>query len=483
MKEQNNNEEQRKVESKSPTNGKEVKIPPQTNLNELDDSYDSKQIKDEDQKKRKFPDTVFDKLPPSIKAFIEIFIDQEEREIVLVAFLGAISTIICNCVGKYNGKSAWANLYSFIIGPFGSGKGIATFPQRLLYPIHDQMRAEVELAKEGYQKEIDEYEKQMAMYKKGEIDSAPDKPKKPSDRMLFVPGNITKPALMKKLNDNPLGICIFECEGDTVADSQKTQHGNYSDILRKGFQNEPSTSGKLKDDEQIEVKKTNLTAVLLMTLDQLSKFMGSIANGLFSRALYYWVPMSYEFQDVFDDRKENYEEKVDAYAENFSKLYQTLEARPIDQPVVFQLTKLQKKIFLKTFQELKIDFIENVSEDSAGIIHRLALMAFKIAMIFSVIRNYDADTLGDVISCTDEDFDNAMLIVLTLRTHTLYILNKMPKPNLETLGIGKEEKLKDELELRQQARRLKDEGKSYREIAIILLGSAKKKSNIFRWLN
>ncbi len=53
--------------------------------------------------------------------------------------------------------------------------------------------------------------------------------------MLYIPANITKAALHQILDGTKGSGVIFETEGDTLVEALKTEHGGFSDILRKGI--------------------------------------------------------------------------------------------------------------------------------------------------------------------------------------------------------------------------------------------------------
>ncbi|MDR1346193.1 MAG: DUF3987 domain-containing protein [Bacteroidales bacterium] len=55
---------------------------------------------------------------------------------------------------------------------------------------------------------------------------------------------------------------IFETEGDTLAQTFKSEHGNYSDDLRKAFHHETISYNCRKDREFVELQTPRLSALL-----------------------------------------------------------------------------------------------------------------------------------------------------------------------------------------------------------------------------
>ena len=56
--------------------------------------------------------------------------------------------------------------------------------------------------------------------------------------MLYIPANNSSSGMFQLLYDNKGKGLIFETEGDTLAQSFKSDYGNYSDGFRKAFLHE-----------------------------------------------------------------------------------------------------------------------------------------------------------------------------------------------------------------------------------------------------
>ena len=70
------------------------------------------------------------------------------------------------------------------------------------------------------------------------------------------------------LSDNDGVGILFETEGDTLSQTLKSEHGNYSDILRKGFHHETISMSRRKDREFIELPLPRFAVVLSGTPKQ-----------------------------------------------------------------------------------------------------------------------------------------------------------------------------------------------------------------------
>ena len=94
---------------------------------------------------------------------------------------------------------------------------------------------------------------------------------------------------------------MMETEGDTLTNTLASDHGNYSDGLRKSFHNEPVSFLRRTNYEYVEVVNPKLSVLLSGTPGQVKKLIPDAENGLFSRFMYYHLPMKHQWNDVFAD--------------------------------------------------------------------------------------------------------------------------------------------------------------------------------------
>ena len=66
--------------------------------------------------------------------------------------------------------------------------------------------------------------------------------------------------MLKENNEKGL---IFETEGDTLAQTFKSEHGNYSDGFRKAFHHETISYNRRKDREFVELASPQLSALFV----------------------------------------------------------------------------------------------------------------------------------------------------------------------------------------------------------------------------
>jgi hypothetical protein len=89
-----------------------------------------------------------------------------------------------------------------------------------------------------------------------------ERPQEPPLHMLIIPSNNSSTGLFQILNDNSRIGLMFETEGDTLAQTFKSEHGNYSDGFRKAFHHETISYLRRKDREFVELENPRLSALL-----------------------------------------------------------------------------------------------------------------------------------------------------------------------------------------------------------------------------
>ncbi len=377
-----------------------------------------------------FDKEVFENLPDQLKTPCAALVSDTEREVFLVGALGVASGLLPNVKGFYDGKMIYANLYSYVLAPYGAGKGALSFSYELGKEVHRAMR---ELAKQ----ETSEYEASLLVYenevkafksKKGLGVEPPQKPQEPKNRMHYIPANNSKTGFLQLVEENDQSGTLFATEADTVADTIAQDYGNYSDALRAGFHHEPIPYFRRGNGgEYVEMENPRISVVLSSSEDQLVRLMPSVANGLFSRFLYYNAPPDPTFRNVFDRRKRDYEKVFSDAATEFKKIYNLLHARTV--PVEVQLTEAQEAVFLAHFSTTKSSIYNEHDQALGGTVNRLGTICFRICMILTVLRSLEnGEALTDVLTCSETDFDNAMRMIRTFTAHALVVADKLPKP-------------------------------------------------------
>ena len=422
-----------------------------------------------------FPAEIYDQLPWIFKEGCNELTDPNEKAVFLMGALGVISGLLPNVWGLYDGQIVNANLYIYLVGRYGGGKGSLIYSRLLGLQIHRQRTEQTIFEKEQYATELEKYKQDILAWKKSKLGYAPIKPKEPKQKLLYVPANNSKSGFFELLAGNNESGILFETEGDTLVDAIKQDYGNFSDGLRKGFHHENISFYRRLLQEFVEIENPRISVVISSTFDQLLALIPTAENGLFSRFLFYELPQEPKFKDVFDPSKDRYLTVFNDLGQIIQQVYEYFKADSIG--FKFQFPETQQAEFLEYFRALKLEIQENLTFDLDGTINRLGLQFFRIAMIFTTLRQYSSGTIDREMICTDQDFQLTKKIIEVLKTHALNIYFKLPEPKPVS------NKFQGKAETVQQAIELHDSGLSYGEISQRIYNDTKHKSTIYRWIH
>ena len=366
-----------------------------------------------------FPSEIFDQLPDLLRRITVKGTSPEDKDILLLGSLVSMSSCLPNIYGVYAEREVFANLFLFVTAQASAGKGRLTLCRKLVEPIHKALREQNRAEFEIYQRELTEY----AAAKGDKVNM--EKPQEPTLKMLVIPANNSATGLFQILNDNKGKGLIFETEGDTLAQTFKSEHGNYSDGFRKAFHHETITYNRRKDREFVEIDMPRLSALLSGTPKQVSALIPNAENGLFSRFIFYFMNIRYEWKDVFaGESGQTLDHYFDHLGDQFHELYKCLQSQV--KPMRFCLTISQQKQFNSYFEQTQIQYIELCGEDYIGTVRRLGLITFRIAMILTALRIMDNGELRSPLVCSDTDFNIAMEIVKVLVQHAAHVFQQLP---------------------------------------------------------
>jgi hypothetical protein len=288
---------------------------------------------------------IYSVLPDYLRQITEYANSREDADLLLLGSLVVVSACLPNVYGIYGGVTVFPNLFLFVTAQASAGKGRLSLCRRLVEPIHRQLR---ELNK----MELDEYKRQQAEYVANKKNPDAEQPQEPPLRVLFVPANSSATAVFQILNDNNGIGLMFETEGDTLAQTFKSEHGNFSDGFRKAFHHETISYLRRKDREFVELETPRLSALLSGTPKQVSALIPNAENGLFSRFIFYFMNIKPVWKDVFANSGD---QTLDLYfkdlGEYFHDFYNCLKQQ---QEMRFCLTASQQQAFNAYFAQAQV---------------------------------------------------------------------------------------------------------------------------------
>lgn len=367
------------------------------------------------------PDDVFQTLPHLIQEGVRAFRnDKRKRDVFFTGAMTILSGCLPNVQGVYGDERVYPHLFSFIIAPAASGKGVMKNAKRLADKLHDRLVTASNHAKELFENEMIEYRATLAKRKKDDL--IPDKPKEPKFRLVFIPADCSQAMLMLILQDNDGKGIICETEADTMSGANKQDWGNYSHILRGAFHHEKISAARKTNRELIEVNEPQLAVSLSGTPSQVPKLIGSSEDGLFSRFLFYAFKNDIIWQDpspkpggiILND---HFEELSNQVQQIFDFLSQS--------PTCILLTQNQWDRLNNSFTERLKDVTIFTSEDAASVVFRLGLILFRLCMVFTALRKYENGENTNEMYCSDDDFNAALTISGIYLDHSLLMFNNL----------------------------------------------------------
>ena len=375
-----------------------------------------------------FPEDIFSTLPGLLRKVTDLMLTHQERSLVLIGSIATLSSALLPMYTIYFGKTIYPNMYLFVPGPAGAGKGKLDFCFRLVKPIHKEKLERWTIAK-------DEYKKEYARYKRQKKGDNIDPPEKPPIQLLRVPANSSATSFAQAMAENG-NLILFETEGDTVVNTFNSDFGNYSDSFRKAFAHESFGYLRRGDDgEEREIENPRLSTVLSGTPEQVKSLIHDAENGLLSRFMFFCINSTPEWLDGFDSYgcDDPLEDSFDAIGQEFTAFTKILEQTP---RIKFTLSISQAGKFNDFFAAEKERMHEFNGDRYSASSHRLAWCFLRVAMVLSALRLMDSGRITENVECNDVDFDTTMKIIKVISTHNDYIFNVLDKERPEGIAVA-----------------------------------------------
>ena len=374
--------------------------------------------------------SVYTNLPSILRKAVDTMHIRQEKDLVLIGSIVTLSSVLLPFRTIFHGRTIFPNMFLFVPGPAGSGKGRLDFCYRLVRPIHNDKRELWQLQQEEYRQELDRY---RALSKKEKANTT--SPVKPPITLLRIPANSSATSFAEAMADNG-NMLMFETEGDTVVNTFKSDYGNYSDNFRKAFAHEEF--GYLRrgnDSEEKEVHNPRLSVVLSGTPEQVKSLIPNAENGLLSRFIFYTLSATDEWLDGFSgyDADNPLEKVFDDLGNEVERYYQHLKNI---QEVWFTLSFVQQQKFNDYFAEEKQRMKALNGDLYNASTHRLSWALLRISMILSALRCMDIGKVPEKIECSDADFDTALSIIRTISQHNDYIFNVLNEGITEEVKVS-----------------------------------------------
>ncbi len=360
-----------------------------------------------------------EKLPLILRNLLTSFNDND-LEMMFLSLITCISAILPKLFTTYKDNVIYPNIFFYLIGKAGSGKGNAVWARKLIVEVEKQLTENLYSGSKLLNQMLNQSEEHKQTF---------------IQTRVLIPGNITSAGFMQLLKEHNEYALMFETEGDTIVNIQKNDYGNYTDMMRKGFHHEPITSYRKTDKERIDIIEPKLSILISSTENQFTTLIPNAENGLFSRFIFAFTEPIDGFINVFENKGKKREETFMKSALLLSKLNQTLQK---SNGVEFELTQNQKNQFLTLFNKNKSILIHLGNEDLDASVNRMGMSAIRICMILTILRYAETDVIPSTIYCSDDDFELTMDVVEKLLLNSKKAIDILPKQSKDTMKLSEE---------------------------------------------
>lgn len=363
-------------------------------------------------------------LTPFLQTIVEAGDTETMQDLLLLSSLVVLSSVCQNVKGVYDNDWVNSSLFAFITARAGSGKGRMKCALELIRPILNDIR-------QAYEQEMAEYHVAMQEWNAQKSKEGLP-PKEPPHRSHIIYANSSATSAYEALNDNGGVGLTFETEGDTLADTLKTDYGNYSAGMRSAFHGERIGYSRRKDREWVEIEHPHWSILLSGTPQQVLNLIPDAENGLFSRFLFLYFKAPHRFRNVFAKKEIVLSDRFLELGKRFKPVHDALRTAP--RLIRFELTAAQEEAFTPFFEQLREEYCALFGDEIEPSVFRLGLVCFRLAMVISVCRLVDEpDRLERVLHegilrCEEADFELARQMVDVLQQHTAKIHTLLMKP-------------------------------------------------------
>ena len=189
-----------------------------------------------------------------------------------------------------------------------------------------------------------------------------------------------------------------------------------------------------KELEYSEVKEPKFSMTVTGTPNQKDLLITSAEDGLFSRFLFYSYVTNPKWKNTYTSEMSISKKDVfNKYSIELCDKFSSVSKQ------VFKMTEMQGNELDKRFTETLKRIIQKHDDVNVpGVLFRLGLMTFKIAMVLTALRTDKAE-----IICNDTDFETAITLVEKVYvTHSLSLMNSLNIGNKYSKNLIDEKLLK-----------------------------------------
>lgn len=353
-----------------------------------------------------FEDFVYEHLPVFFKDCVVHFKSEQEKSLILLSSLVMAGGALSNVRAFYGGEEIAPNLYLLVVAPPASGKGMMKFSRNLVATIH-----------------------------KYHLDNNNDKENEGQPfRTHFIPANSSSSSIIAQLSNNDGIGTIFDTEADTLGMILGREWGNFSDLLRKGYSNEPYDFQRRANNEFKQIEYSQLSVILSGTPGQVPLLLKDVENGLFSRFTFFNFPSNNDWDDQLHVKFSgvNIGEHFSELGLRLFRIWESLREFN-GQIEVCIADKYWEEYIHPIFKNKTKELLARHGVDIKASAFRIGNMAVKLISILTIIRYSEQNIKFEKqIHCIEDDVIISILMAEVLIFHTENIYNSM-----RGIGTGK----------------------------------------------
>ena len=319
----------------------------------------------------------------------------------------------------YGNQIYTPHLYLCEVAQAGSGKGLAMNALMLAKSIQDDLDKEYRETKKEYEKRLLGWE--LELKRAAKENREPDinlRPEEPKRKVLLLQANTSKSQLLLHMTAAPFGNILATTEIDAFSEALRTDYGKHAAEIRMFFHHERVGQSYKTDKEPIVIDFPKLALMLSGTPEQLVNFIRTLEDGMYSRFMFYTMSPTYQWKNQSPLEGNG---NIDA-RELFGSLGEKMKAnffRTVEREVMINFTSEQWDKHAEIFQR-ELGYVSaEANPNVMAIVFRSGLIAMRVAMVLCGYRIMEAGWDVSEYTCSDEDFDNAIMITLTCMTHSI----------------------------------------------------------------